>query len=88
MPFYQLAAEHTQAKSVEHPCENGVFNDPAEALDDVVECDSPEDAEQYGFGLIEEDVLKEKRCQCDKWDEAGSDSWWKSVVVSAVEQKS
>jgi len=83
MPFYKLTAEHTQGKSLSHPCQDGVYDDPADRLDDTVEAESEDDAVQYGYGLLEEDVLEEKRCQCDLWDSAGSGSWWDSVHVDA-----
>ena len=78
-----VTAEHCNGQSVDHPCRNGVYGDPANALDLIIEAASAEEAEQAGYGALYKAVAESEPCQCHYPRQPGSDAWWGSVAIHA-----
>jgi len=81
---YFVTAEHTKGKSVSHPCQNGIYDDPANVLDFEVEVRNREDALIIGKGELEALVEDWPQCTCWKSGMLGSNDWWDSVVIHAA----
>jgi hypothetical protein len=82
---WRVTAEHTQGKSVDHPCTSGVYSDPANDLDLLdVTATTPDEAERHGIEAIQEACDEREPCNCRRHLSAGSEAWWNSVAVHVV----
>lgn len=78
-----VTAEHTQGKSVDHPCTSGIYSDPTDSLDLAVEAGDWAEAEQAGREELERLIAEANPCDCRRREEPGGESWWSSVVIHA-----
>jgi hypothetical protein len=81
---YHVTAEHTQGKSIGHPCSRGIFDDPANELDLEIEAGSEDDAIAQGQRWLETRIEEQGECNCRRKLSAGGDSWWDSVSIAAT----
>lgn len=80
---YRVTAEHTQGKSVDHPCTKGVYSDPADKLDLEVEAADESAAIAAGVKWLEERCAEMAECDCRRKLAPGGNAWWNSVAVHA-----
>lgn len=85
MKTYQLTAEHTSGQSVSHPCRSGVYDDPVNTFDEIVEAESAEEAERIGLTRLMVAAQEASPCDCARQLQPGSDSWANSVIVTAMD---
>lgn len=83
MPTYRITAEHASGGSVDHPCTRGVYNDPANVLDETVEAESEDEAVLKGEEVLCGRVDEAEPCDCRHHLSPGSNRWWESVIVTA-----
>lgn len=83
MKRYTVTAEHTQGKSVDHCCTNGVYSDPTDEFEWTGEAENANDAERLAFIAMGVEVKNSTPCECKRHLQAGSEAWYKSVVLAA-----
>ena len=84
METYTVTAEHTQGKSVSHPCSRGIYDDPSDGFEFECEAETPEQAEELAYAELSRLVEDSQPCHCKRHLQAGSESWWNSVTVIIV----
>ncbi len=78
-----VTAEHCSGRSVGHPCLKGVYSDPTDGFDEIIEADSEESAIDLGMTALEQLVEEANSCDCERQLSPGGEQWWDSVALHA-----
>ena len=81
---YEITAEHTQGRSVSHPCTNGVYDDPTDEFSVVVDAESEDEAVGVGWDALDKIVRASQPCDCKRHLQAGGEQWTESVCLTAT----
>lgn len=84
MATFRVTAEHCSGKSVSHPCVDGVYEDPANDFETVVEAADESAAERIAMAELLAIADAAEPCKCRRHLCPGSDSWANSVALIAV----
>lgn len=84
MAAFRITAEHCNGESVDHPCTKGIYSDPTECFERVVEAETEQAAIDAGQDLLAELVDGAEPCDCRRKCQPGSDRWWNSVALSSA----
>lgn len=96
MKRYNITAEHTNGKSVGHPCTTGVYSDPVDSFEMEWETDDAtgtpsydleEAAERAGWAALLRIADDAEPCKCRRHLSPGGNAWVNSVSIIVKEIK-
>ena len=84
MQEFKIIAEHTQGASVDHCCRTGQVDDPISSLTDTIWADDAKCAVDEAYDQLEL-LVNEWTHDCSRRFCPGSNNWYESVFIEAVE---
>ncbi len=79
---FKATSEHTADRSVEHCCAKGIYSDPADGFDEIIEAASFDEANKKAWELLDAEVRGCATCSCSRRLRPGGEQWAASVVIN------